>query len=249
MDWLRLLGLSLLAGSAVPIGAWIGRIEGLRQGWLEQEFRHGVIAFGGGVLLAAVALVLVPQGSEDLPIVLAVVSMLGGGVVFCGIDVLLARSATPASQLVAMLADFLPEAMALGALLAGDGGSALLLALLIALQNLPEGFNAYQELIAESEPRHLHRGRSAQGLSPRRVLVLFGLLALVGPAAAGFGHLALAQSALWLSAIMLFGAGGILYLTFQDIAPQARLERHWTPPLGAVVGFLVGLVGHLVLTG
>jgi ZIP family zinc transporter len=49
------------------------------------------------------------------------------------------------------------------------------------------------------------------------------------------------------AAIMMFAAGGIRYLTFQDIAPQARLERHWAPPLGAVAGFAMGLAGAMLL--
>ena len=44
----------------------------------------------------------------------------------------------------------------------------------------------------------------------------------------------------------MFAAGGILYLTFQDIAPQARLEHHWAPPLGAVLGFALALVGEML---
>ena len=46
---------------------------------------------------------------------------------------------------------------------------------------------------------------------------------------------------------MLFAAGGILYLTFEDIAPQARLERHWAPPIGAVCGFALALLGEMLL--
>jgi ZIP family zinc transporter len=46
---------------------------------------------------------------------------------------------------------------------------------------------------------------------------------------------------------MIFAAGGILYLTFQDIAPQAKLQKHWGPPLGAVAGFLLGLIGQLLI--
>jgi len=46
---------------------------------------------------------------------------------------------------------------------------------------------------------------------------------------------------------MMFAAGGVLYLVFQDIAPQARLARHWAPPLGAVFGFALGLSGHMWL--
>ncbi|MEZ6108446.1 MAG: hypothetical protein R3B96_20695 [Pirellulaceae bacterium] len=50
-----------------------------------------------------------------------------------------------------------------------------------------------------------------------------------------------------MAAVMLFAAGGILYLVFQDIAPQARLKRHWSPPLGAVAGFLLGVIGQMLL--
>jgi hypothetical protein len=45
----------------------------------------------------------------------------------------------------------------------------------------------------------------------------------------------------------VFSGGGILYLVFQDIAPQAKLARHWAPPLGAVVGFLLGMVAQMVV--
>jgi len=52
---------------------------------------------------------------------------------------------------------------------------------------------------------------------------------------------------------MLLGAayarcrGGILYLILQDIAPQAHLERHWAPPLAAVLSVAKGLFGHTLL--
>jgi zinc transporter, ZIP family len=48
---------------------------------------------------------------------------------------------------------------------------------------------------------------------------------------------------------MLFVSGGILYLTFQDIAPQAKLENAWGPPLGAVMGFMVALAASLTVGG
>ncbi len=48
--------------------------------------------------------------------------------------------------------------------------------------------------------------------------------------------------------LMLFSAGGILYLMYQDIAPQIPLARHWSPPLGAILGFALGLLGHILTT-
>ena len=53
-------------GSGYAIGAAIACLENIHSDWLEQEFRHGVMAFGGGALLSAVALVLVPEGVANI---------------------------------------------------------------------------------------------------------------------------------------------------------------------------------------
>ena len=41
---------TLLAGMAMPLGAGFASIERIRPRWLENELRHGVVAFGGGAL-------------------------------------------------------------------------------------------------------------------------------------------------------------------------------------------------------
>jgi ZIP family zinc transporter len=48
--------------------------------------------------------------------------------------------------------------------------------------------------------------------------------------------------------IMLFASGGILYSVFQDLAPKVKLENHWAPPMGAVLGFVVGMYGLMITT-
>ncbi len=58
--------LALLAGAAIPLGGAIAAVEHIHPYWLENEFRHAVIAFGGGALLAAIALVLIPEGITGL---------------------------------------------------------------------------------------------------------------------------------------------------------------------------------------
>ena len=226
-----------LAGLAMPVGGLIACLERIRPNWLEEEFRHTLTAFGGGVLFSAVSLVLVPEGIQGLSWPLVGVAMLTGGFAFLFLDEALSRRGTPAAQLVAMLADFIPEALALGAAFASQHSIGLLLALLIGIQNLPEGFNAYRELSASAR---LSRGRILWG---------FVLLAGLGPLAGIFGRLFLTQHPFMLHLFILFAAGGILYLIFQDIAPQAKLERRWAPPLGAVVGFLLGLIGQMLIVG
>ena len=134
----------------MPLGAAVASVEKIRPSWIEDEFRHSVIAFGGGALLSAIALVLVPNGIANLKPLSATIYFCGGGFAFMGLNILLYKMNTPASQLAAMLSDFIPESMALGAAFAIGGSSAFLLCVLMALQNLPEGFNAYRELSESS---------------------------------------------------------------------------------------------------
>ena len=232
---LQSLLLATLAGAPIPLGAWVARWEHIRPQWLETEFRHTVIAFGGGVLLAAVALVLVPEGLKTLNWWGMALAFSAGGLMAMAADRWIHARGGAAAQFLAMLLDFVPEAMALGAMLAAGKPAGPLLALLIGFQNLPEGFNAYREIIAGK--RH----------SGRRILWVFTALVLLGPLSAAAGEVLLARMPVTLGTIMLVAAGGILYLTFQDIAPQAYLRRHWVPPLGAIAGFLVGLLGHVLL--
>ncbi|MAY75338.1 MAG: divalent cation transporter [Phycisphaerae bacterium] len=231
----QLVVLTLLAGLAIPAGATIAMVERIRPRWLETEFRHSVIAFGGGVLLSAVALVLVPDGAESLTWWIAIPLFVGGGFAFMLLDVLLARREGSASQLVAMLADFVPESIALGAMFAVDPGRGTLLALLIGLQNLPEGFNSYREV------------RASTSIPKRKLMIVMTGLALLGPICGIGGRTLLAEHKAIVGGIMLFAGGGILYLTFEDIAPQARLDSRYAPALGAVLGFASGLLGEMLI--
>lgn len=233
-EWQLIALLTLGSGLSMPVGALLAKVESIRPLWLEQELRHSIIAFGGGALLSAIALALVPEGSQRLSIVETACYFALGGVCFMALDRTLAYFNSPSSQLAAMLSDFIPEALALGAAFASGGNAGILLAALIALQNLPEGFNAFREL------------RQSSTFKPGFIILCFVLMAFLGPIAGLVGYFWLASYSTAVGAIMVFAAGGILYLTFQDIAPQAKLEKHWGPPLGAVAGFLLGLVGQLL---
>lgn len=135
-----------------------------------------------------------------------------------------------------MVLDYVPEAIALGVLVAAGSSIASLLALLIGMQNLPEGFNSYREIKAQTN-----------GDSKKTLLVMCLLIPL-GPLAGIGGYVLLAGHEGVLGAIMLFSSGGIIYLIFQDIAPQSRLEKHWAPPIGAVFGFCLALFSELLVS-
>lgn len=225
---------TLLAGLAMPLGAAVAYFENIESKWLEEEFRHTVMAFGGGALLSAVALVLVPEGIANLNPWTASIFFIAGGLTFMSLDVFLEKHNTPASQLAAMLSDFIPESIALGATFVSGSGNAFLLAVLIGLQNLPEGFNAFREMNESSSYRSI------------KIIMIFAFMALLGPAAGVFGYIWLADSPTVISVIMLFASGGILYSVFQDIAPQVKLEKYHAPPMGAIMGFVLGMVGLMI---
>lgn len=233
---LQVIVSTLVAGLAMPLGATIAHFQNIRTEWIKEEISHRVMAFGAGALLSAVALVLVPEGIENLSPLVAAICFILGGYGFMILDIILYKLNTPASQLAAMLADFVPESIALGAAFALNSSSAFLLAGLIALQNLPEGYNAYRELM------------QSDTYKPITIILLFTAMALFGPIAGVTGYLWLSDYPDIVSAIMLFAAGGILYSIFQDIAPHVKREKHWGPPMGAIAGFVLGMVGSMLVT-
>ncbi len=140
-------------------------------------------------------------------------------------------------QTMAMLLDFVPESLAMGGMFALGAPSAPLLAVLIGMQNLPEGFNAYREILGVANYR------------VGRTLYFMLILTFAGPAAGALGWWIAATYPVLVGAVMLFSSGGILYLIFQDIAPQSRLERHWAPTLGAVLGFCFAMLAEILVAG
>ena len=235
MEWLSLVVIALLAGLAMPAGALIASVPSIGPRWLVQEWRHFVLALGAGALVSAVALVLVPEAIGHLSVASAVFWFLAGAFAFMLLDIVLARRQSTGSQLAAMLSDFIPESLALGAA-AATGGNSLLIGILIGVQNLPEGFNAYRELLQGNR------------LEKPRIIKALSAMALLGPLFSLIGFWVLVHYPVVIASIMMFAGGGILYSVFQDLAPQIPLKKHWAPPMGAILGFLVGVVG-LMLTG
>jgi ZIP family zinc transporter len=195
--------------------------------------KHWVIAFGGGALLSAIAFALVPQGAMQLSLTEMTVTFLIGTATFMVVDMLIAKSGSPMSQVLAMMMDSVPEGLALGASFAHNHAFGLLLAIFIGLQNFPEGFNSYIQL--------------NERLSKARTLTLLLILAIVDVLAALSGEFFLAEKPKIIAFIMIFAAGGILYLIFQDIAPLSKERKNWVPATGASFGFILGMMGEQLI--
>lgn len=234
---IELLILLLAAAGAAILGGALGALERVHPQWMKTELRHAIIAFGGGALFSAVALVLVPKGMALQPAWAALSSFALGAVAFMACDRYFTNKGTPLSQLLAMLLDFVPEAIVVGAVITTNYSEAVFLTVVIAAQNFPEAFNAYREIT--------HEGKG--GAMRRHGLLVISLAALSGVLWGLLGLYAFEANSAALGALMTFCAGGIVYLVFRDVAPQATLERRWYPSLGAVAGFMVGMAGHAIV--
>lgn len=199
-----------------------------------QEITHFITAFGGGILIGAVALVLIPRGMQDLDLPVLLLAFVSGALVVFFIDKKLEKSGSTLSQLLAMLLDFIPEAIALGAIFATDSKTGTLLAVFIGLQNLPESFNSYQDL-------------KKSGMKSKKALAILFALSFSGVLGALLGYEFLTDLPEVTGFLMVFAGGGILYLIFQDIAPNVKLKRTWIPALGANLGFLIGMIGEKLI--
>lgn len=148
---------------------------------------------------------------------------------------ILAARKTSIFQLMAMMLDFIPEAIVLGAVIGKDYTQAVLLAVIIFTQNLPESFNAYREI------------KSSSPLSRKSLVGLFIAAGLTGPFYLAFGLGVMEQNETSLGILMTFCSGGILYLVFNSIAPNVKLQNAYFPSLGALLGFAIGLAGKLLI--
>jgi len=235
-DLFTIILYSSFAGVTVFLGGLLSKYfqRYFQDGPVREEVLHTSIAFGGGIIIAAVAFVLVPGGMKILPIAPMAILFLTGAIIFFLLDRCIEKKGGTLSQLLAMLMDFVPEAIALGAVFGTNHNLGLLLAIFIGLQNLPESFNSYLDL------------RNSGYTSNKCLLILF-FLSFSGIPAGISGYYLLSNMPQLTASLMLLSSGGILYLIFQDIAPMSKLEKSWFPALGVNFGFLVGMIGQKIL--
>ena len=224
--------LVLIAGLAIPAGAVLARSGVLERSWDKDEVRHAIIGMGAGALVAAVALVLIPEGAHKQSDILVITTFVSGSVIFMILDRALNKRSGGLSQFMALMLDFIPEAIVLGAIITQSLAQAVFLAIVMAAQNLPEGYASYLDL-------------SESKMSRRRLWLMFLIVGVSGPLYILLGTYVFAHMDSVLGMMMTFCAGGILYLVFNDVAPRVSMKDHWLPPLGVIAGFSIGLVGYL----
>ncbi len=77
---------SFVSGATIIVGGLLARLNLFPRGELHDEVSHGVVAFGGGVLVAAVAFVLAPKGIEALSLFPMILIFTLGSLFFLFLD-------------------------------------------------------------------------------------------------------------------------------------------------------------------
>ncbi|MDQ3147726.1 MAG: hypothetical protein M3R01_12500 [Actinomycetota bacterium] len=251
------LGSALGVGVAIATSLFAGAIAGA---WLHLPPRLSatITAFGGGILLAAVALDLVPEADHQAGTVLTALGLTVGTLVFVGADALLTRdessemmrrSASAAAVGMEMTRveaspdkaeEARGESIAAGIFVDGVPESIALgltvaqgeigLALLVGVfvGNLTEAYGATQPIVASGRSR-----RFATGLLGGISLALAGATVLGGTVLAG-------ASPEFVGTAQAVAAGAVLAVISISITPYAFSEVSRLAAVASVAGFVGG---------
>ena len=222
-DIFTVICITLFAGGTSFIGAIIAKYV---------NFSTSVIlfltAFGAGILISAAIFEMVIEAEESIGIISTLLFFILGAIIFTIADVIAVKKGGGADILIGIGLDTIPESLAIGASIAA--GPAFAIALLIGIQNIPEGIAAYKEM---------RTGKTAFSNS-KKALYAIGVISII-PVILGIIGLFFLQGLHYIIGLILaVSAGGIFYMLFYDMIPKAHKERKWLPTFGAVLGFIIG---------
>lgn len=222
-DIFTVICITLFAGGTSFIGAIIAKYV---------NFSTSVIlfltAFGAGILISAAIFEMVIEAEESIGIISTLLFFILGAIIFTIADVIAVKKGGGADILIGIGLDTIPESLAIGASIAA--GPAFAIALLIGIQNIPEGIAAYKEM---------RTGKTAFPNS-KKALYAIGVISII-PVILGLLGLFFLQGLHYIIGLILaVSAGGIFYMLFYDMIPKAHKERKWLPTFGAVLGFIIG---------
>jgi zinc transporter, ZIP family len=245
IGWGLVVAASLLAGAVVA-----ARVR------LPERIAATLTAFGGGVLLAAVALELVPEADAEAGTALTTAGLVGGTLVYVAADAWLSRresapgmrramhaaasgrtaaaeemmrseSARGLSIATGLTIDGVPESIALGLTIAeGELGLALLAGIVIG--NVVESYGAAQPIIAG-------------GHTPRFAIRVLGGIGLALALATALGGTVLAgASAGFVGTAQAVAAGAVLAVVTIAVIPHSFEEVSRRVATASVAGFVLG---------
>ena len=220
-----MIAITTFAGGTSFLGALIAR----KRNFSEQQILF-FTAFGAGILMVGAIFEMVIEAETSLGITFTTLAFLAGAIIFTLADIIAEKKGGGAGILLGIGLDSIPESLAMGASIVA-AGPALALAILIGIQNVPEGIASYREMMT---------GKTAFNNNPRKALTAIGIVSII-PIFLGLVGLYYMQGMDDVIAVILaLSAGGIFYMLYYDMIPKAHKDRKWLPTFGAVLGFIIG---------
>jgi ZIP family zinc transporter len=229
----------LFAGGALVLGAaigWFARVP--------QRLIAGVMAFGAGVLISALAFELMEEAFERGGFTATAVGFVGGSVLYTAANWLLARygakhrkrsgrqpseadsEGSGTAIAVGALLDGIPESIVIGLSMLEGGVVSLVAVAAIFLSNIPEGLSSAA-------------GMRRAGRSAMYVFGVWSAIALASALAAWLGFAVFRDfSANVIAATTAIAAGAILSMLADTMIPEAFEDAHTAAGLITVLGFL-----------
>lgn len=245
--WLAAGLWGLLAGGALVVGAavaWWFRVPA--------QVIAGIMAFGAGVLISALAFELVNEAVQGGGLAPTVVGFLAGAVVYVAANAVLDRrgarhrkrsggqqpsegqqSGSGAAIAIGALLDGIPESVVLGVSLLAGGAVSPAVLVAIFISNVPEGLSSAA-------------GMKQAGRGAAYVFGVWGGIALASGLAALVGYVTLdGVSPAVVATITAVAAGAILAMLADTMIPEAFEKAHVLTGLITALGFLTALAVHV----